>query len=469
MAQRETNGHSHAGTATTATITGLTASTAYRVQVRAQNARGESAWSASGSAATATTVPSAPAAPTVSAVSSSRDLSVSWTAPATGGSAVTGYELRYYAGSADPSDEADWVLENEASGIPDLETNTSTSATLTGLAASTAYRVQVRATNTFVWGPWSPSGTATTNSSTSTTNRAPIRMKLGTPAQGCIEKTEDTAYDVIDVPFGTLVSVRNVLSTAQCMSSSSRVSNMFSDPDNDTLTIAAKVRGDLPENVRLGREIPFVQADGNRVFFYGLAAYRQTEVSVDVTATDPHGATVSTWFMLRMEPVRNSNGAPRFEAQAESLNVARNAAIEPVVLPAATGGDVRLVTSNGDIRFPHTYEVDGLPAGLDFDAATRTLSGTPTRAGTFAVTYTAGDADNVQSEADEASQTFRVRVGGGPQIDRVRIVSHPTYDADGDGAPDTYIRGDKILVDVEFNVNEHWEMMDSGRKDDHNM
>ena len=122
------------------------------------------------------------------------------------------------------------------------------------------------------------------------------------------------------------------------------------------------------------------------------------------------------------------------------------------MLPAATGGDWGRVNVNGDIRFPYDYEVTGLPPGLDFDAATRTLSGTPTRAGTFTVTYTAGDADNVQDESDEASQTFRVRVPGGPQITQVRIVSHPTYDSAGkDGVPDTYVRNDEILVDVEFN------------------
>ena len=135
--------------------------------------------------------------------------------------------------------------------------------------------MQVRATNGVVWGPWSPSGTATTNSSTSTTNRAPIRMKLGTPAQGCIEKTEDTAYGVVfSNDSGQLLSLRNVLSTTQCGAVSSRNSVMFSDPDNDTLTISAKVRH-LPENVGLGDDIPFVEAGGDRVFVYALVAYRQ--------------------------------------------------------------------------------------------------------------------------------------------------------------------------------------------------
>ena len=37
-----------------------------------------------------------------------------------------------------------------------------------------------------------------------------------------------------------------------------------------------------------------------------------------------------------------------------------------------------------------------------------------------------------------------------PEIDLVRIVSAPTYDADDDGKNETYVRGDEILVDVEL-------------------
>ena len=303
----------------------------------------------------------------MSAVSSSRNLSVSWAAPTVGGSAVTGYELRYYAGSSDPDDEADWVLRNESNGgIPSLGTNTGTSATLTGLAASTAYRVQVRATNGVVWGPWSPSGTGTTNNSSSTTNRAPIRMKLGpTPADGCVEKTEDTAFEhVLEVKIGTLVGIRNAQDSGQCSSTGSRYATMFRDPDGDTLTITAQVRGDLPENVRLGIDIPFAHSNGNQIFVFALAAYRKTDFEVDVTATDPHGASVSTYFTARVDAIPDNNGAPRFEAQAESLSFTKNEAIEPVVLPAATGGDVgRADSLHGDIWFPYDLRGDRPAAG----------------------------------------------------------------------------------------------------------
>ena len=44
------------------------------------------------------------------------------------------------------------------------------------------------------------------------------------------------------------------------------------------------------------------------------------------------------------------------------------------------------------------------------------------------------------------------KVGPTATIDLVRIVSAPTYDADSDGVRDTYVKDDKILVDVEYSV-----------------
>ena len=57
-------------------------------------------------------------------------------------------------------------------------------------------------------------------------------------------------------------------------------------------------------------------------------------------------------------------------------------AIGPLTLPAASGGDGAL-----------TYSLTPAIPGLRFDAARRQLTGTPTRAGTFNMTYTATDAD----------------------------------------------------------------------------
>ena len=393
------------------------------------------------------TAPGAPAAPTVSAVSSSRNLSVSWTAPTAGSSAISDYELRYYEGSSDPSDESDWVRQNEASGLPDP--GTSTSATISGLKASTAYRVQVRAENGTGWGPWSTSGSATTNAA-SGTNSAPTRAQLGT--SDCEAKTANTPFKTRTVASATLGSVDPITDDSNCGSVPSRVAPMFIDPDGDTLTFTARVEN-LPDNVILLNNTPFAHETQDRVYIEASAAFRQTDVRVDVTATDPSGATGSGHFIARMLTIPNSQGAPALGANPGPQRYALNAAIAPLVLPAATGGD-------GWSLHGYFYAVDGLPAGLTFDAATRTISGTPTVPGTYTVTYTAEDADETASAgrnprtvdpSDTARLDFTIQVGNQPGIERVRIVSKPQFDSDGDGTADTYIKGAPIKIDVEFN------------------
>ena len=83
-------------------------------------------------------------------------------------------------------------------------------------------------------------------------------------------------------------------------------------------------------------------------------------------------------------------------------------AIATLELPAANGGDGAL-----------TYSLAPSVPGLTFGPATRRLSGTPTRAGTYDMTYTATDADG-----DSDSLRFTVAVeqqpttgGGGPTRD----------------------------------------------------
>ena len=85
--------------------------------------------------------------------------------------------------------------------------------------------------------------------------------------------------------------------------------------------------------------------------------------------------TVSDYEMMDpvMAPLAFAEGA-----MIDAIEATAGTAIADVVLPEATVG-------SGDI----SYSVSELPAGLSFDAETRTLSGTPTEAGTTEVTYTA--------------------------------------------------------------------------------
>ncbi|MDE0194833.1 MAG: putative Ig domain-containing protein, partial [bacterium] len=69
-------------------------------------------------------------------------------------------------------------------------------------------------------------------------------------------------------------------------------------------------------------------------------------------------------------------------------------AIQPLTLPAATGG-----------KPPLRYALDGLPGGLEFDPDRRRLSGTPQAPGAATVTYRVTDANNAVATA-----TFTVTV-----------------------------------------------------------
>ena len=95
-----------------------------------------------------TEAPGKPNAPDVEAASMS-SLTVSWSAPANAGPAITDYDVQYRAGTT-----GDWSDGNH--------TGTATTATLSSLSEGTSYQVQVRATNAEGTGAWSPSGTGTT-------------------------------------------------------------------------------------------------------------------------------------------------------------------------------------------------------------------------------------------------------------------------------------------------------------------
>ena len=83
----------------------------------------------------------------------------------------------------------------------------------------------------------------------------------------------------------------------------------------------------------------------------------------------------------------------------DDISATAGTEITAVELPAAEGG-------SGDI----TYSVSELPAGLEFDAETRMISGTPEAAGTTEVTYTATDGDGVTTD-----KTFSIVVN--PMLD----------------------------------------------------
>ncbi len=149
--------------ATSLTVTGLTNGTPYTFSVTATNAVGTGPASARSAVVTPATRPGAPAVG--QPVRGDRSAVVRWTAPtATGGSPVTGYEVRAYKGTT--------PVRTVAAGPR------ATSLTVTGLANGTSYTFTVIATNAV--GP----GSASARSTAVTPATRPGAPVVGRPTAG---------------------------------------------------------------------------------------------------------------------------------------------------------------------------------------------------------------------------------------------------------------------------------------------
>ena len=132
-----------------------------------------------------TEAPSKPGKPTVEAASVS-SLTVSWSAPANAGPAITDYDVQYRAGTS-----GDWSDGNHD--------GTATTATLTGLAENTSYQVQVRAINDEGTSAWSDEGTGATdaNAAPAFTSSATISVDENQTAVVTVVATDSDADDDI--------------------------------------------------------------------------------------------------------------------------------------------------------------------------------------------------------------------------------------------------------------------------------
>ncbi len=132
-----------------------------------------------------TEAPGAPGAPTLPSETAS-SLTVNWSAPTNTGPAIADYDVRWRVKTPPGS----WT---EAEDTTD---STAMTATITGLAASTAYEVQVRATNDEGTGGWSSSGDGTTSAAANSPATGTVTISDTTPHYG--EALTVTVSDVVD-------------------------------------------------------------------------------------------------------------------------------------------------------------------------------------------------------------------------------------------------------------------------------
>ena len=134
------------------------------------------------------------------------------------------------------------------------------------------------------------------------------------------------------------------------------------------------------------------------------------------TVTDDTAGTTLT-VTLTFTITVNAEGTPTFMGTVEDQTYTQNTAITDLVLPVATGGVGAL-----------TYTLTPVPAGLMFDATTRTLSGMPTATTDTATTHTYTVTDSTTDTALTVTLTFTITVNAeGTALTFSGTIANQTY------------------------------------------
>ncbi len=168
------------------------------------------------------------------------------------------------------------------------------------------------------------------------------------------------------------------------------------------VTLPSAIDGNAPYNYTISGHPDTLTFNTNTRRLTGTPSASHTGTHlVTYTATDRDLDEVSQTFQLNVA----ADKVPSLE------NVAAQAAkltrVFSLQLPLASGGDGSL-----------DYSATGLPPGLSFITSTRTITGTPTAAGPYTVTYSATDEDN-----DPAQRTFAIDVYALPALAAIQNVT----------------------------------------------
>ena len=174
------------------------------------------------------------------------------------------------------------------------------------------------------------------------------------------------------------------------------------------LELPAALGGNGELKYSLSPEVPGLTFDAETRTLSGTPTTADT-YELTYRAEDSDGDSVEVPFSLKVD------GSPAFDTTIADRTLRQNEAMDPWELPAASGG-------NGDL----TYSLDLNVPGLNFDAASRTLSGTPTSTGVYRLVYRVADVDG-----DSAELTFHITIDGAPSFN-------------GTVANQTYIEGEAI-------------------------
>ena len=167
-----------------------------------------------------------------------------------------------------------------------------------------------------------------------------------------------------------------------------------------TLTLPAASGGDGTLTYSLSPNVPGLSFNATTRQLTGTPTAAGT-YGMTYTATDDDGDTDTLGFSITVAAMDDSE--PSFgTTMIADQTYTSGTAIDALTLPEASGGDGTL-----------TYSLSPSVPGLSFDAMTRRLTGTPTTAGTHAMTYTVTDTDG-DSDTVSFGITVEESDGGTP-------------------------------------------------------
>ena len=435
-----------ASTATSLTVSGLTAGASYTFTVSATNAIGTSNES---NKSTAVVPYDVPGAPTIgSAVAADLAATLSWTAPSSnGGSAVTGYVVTPYIGTA--------------AQAPQTFASTATSQSITGLTAGTAYTFTVAARNAAGTGPASASSAPVTpNAAPTLTFAAPPPGFVGVAYSAQLAATDGTSPFTWSVSSGTLPPGLTLATSSGLLSGTPTVAGSYTatirvvDASNQSATKAVTLVVTGPPEaparptataglteVTLAWTAP--SSNGDPITSYVITPYlagsAQTPVTVDAAATTRvlRGLTAGGSYTFTVAAV---NGRGTSVTSAASAAVVPYAALSAPTITSVRAGNSSVAltwtapTSDGGspitgyLVTPYIGSVAQPPQAFPGTATSRTLTGlTPGTAYTFQV---------AAQNASGATSVYRVNSGGplvtatdgGPDWSADNAATNPYHD-----------------------------------------